>query len=85
LPVVALAADGRVRPSLAALRFCLQHAVWILTFRLSPGGYAIIDDYGEIESCHKAVDDFRQKENTQSRLSPIDADGVFWKKTLNTI
>jgi O-methyltransferase len=48
--------------------------------KLSPGGYAIIDDYGEIESCRKAVDDFRKKENIRSPLTPIDASGVFWRK-----
>jgi Macrocin-O-methyltransferase (TylF) len=36
--------------------------------------------YGEIESCRKAVDDFRQKENIQSPLTPIDVSSVFWKK-----
>jgi len=48
--------------------------------KLSVGGYAIIDDYGEIESCRKAVDDFRASNKIEASLSAIDLSGVYWKK-----
>ena len=49
--------------------------------KLSAGGYVIIDDYGAIESCRKAVNDFRISRNIETPVTPIDASGVFWKKT----
>jgi O-methyltransferase len=48
--------------------------------KLSAGGYAIIDDYGEIETCREAVDDFRASNKIETPLSPIDLSGVYWKK-----
>lgn len=48
--------------------------------KLSVGGYAIIDDYGEIDSCRKAVDDFRANQKIETPLTPIDSCGVYWKK-----
>jgi len=48
--------------------------------KLSAGGYVIIDDYGEIESCRKAAEDFRAKNKIKTPLSWIDLSGVYWKK-----
>lgn len=50
--------------------------------RLSVGGYVIIDDYGAIESCRKAVHDYREMHQIQERIIPVEGDGtgVFWKK-----
>jgi O-methyltransferase len=48
--------------------------------KLSVGGYAIIDDYGEIETCRRAVDDFRASNKIEAPLNPIDLSGVYWKK-----
>jgi O-methyltransferase len=48
--------------------------------RLSMGGYVIIDDYGEIDSCRKAVDDFRASKKIETPLTSIDLSGVYWKK-----
>ena len=48
--------------------------------KLSVGGYAIIDDYGEIEACREAVNDFRASNKIAASLSPIDLSGVCWKK-----
>ena len=44
--------------------------------RLSIGGFVIIDDYGCIEACRQAVDDYRNKQNIQDKLIPIDWSGV---------
>jgi O-methyltransferase len=48
--------------------------------KLSPGGYAIVDDYGAIPTCQQAVDDFRRESGIQEPLEKIDWSGVFWRK-----
>ncbi len=48
--------------------------------RVSPGGFVIIDDYGVIEACRRAVDGFRELRGVQAPLRRIDGSGVFWKK-----
>lgn len=48
--------------------------------KLSVGGYAIVDDYGEIAQCRKAVDDFRTSNQIDAPVIPIDLSGVYWKK-----
>jgi O-methyltransferase len=48
--------------------------------KLSSGGYAIIDDYGEVESCRHAVDDYRVRESISTPLQWVDHSGVFWRK-----
>jgi hypothetical protein len=50
--------------------------------RLSPGGYAIIDDYGEDSwtYCRKAVDDFRRERGIQEPLIGVDAKCYYWRK-----
>lgn len=47
--------------------------------KLSPGGYVIIDDY-EIESCRRAVDDFRRSEDIGTPIREIDWTGVYWRR-----
>ena len=48
--------------------------------RVAKGGYVIIDDYGDFESCRKAVHDFLEKKNLAPDIKPIDSNGVYWKK-----
>jgi O-methyltransferase len=48
--------------------------------RLSPGGYAVIDDYGGLPECRQAVDDFRRREGIGEPIERIDWTGVFWRK-----
>src|SRR2546426_7138312 len=48
--------------------------------KLSHGGYIIIDDYGAIPSCRKAVDDFRRSQGIKSEIRQIDWGGVYWQK-----
>ena len=48
--------------------------------RLTTGGYVIIDDYGGIDACRKAVDDFRGGTRIETPITPIDRLGVYWKK-----
>jgi O-methyltransferase len=48
--------------------------------KLSVGGYVIIDDFGALEVCRKAVDDFRANQHIDAPLTVIDWTGAFWKK-----
>ena len=47
---------------------------------VSPGGFVIIDDYGDIEACRKAVHDYRTNNEITSPIEQIDYSGVFWRK-----
>ncbi|MFT3785907.1 MAG: TylF/MycF/NovP-related O-methyltransferase [Tepidisphaeraceae bacterium] len=48
--------------------------------KLSVGGYCIVDDYGGLEGCRKAVDDYRAKFNITEPIQQIDWTGIFWKR-----
>ncbi len=48
--------------------------------RLSPGGYAIIDDYGAVPACKQAVEDYRARNQITEPIQLIDWTGVFWQK-----
>ncbi|HEY3974200.1 MAG TPA: TylF/MycF family methyltransferase [Candidatus Sulfotelmatobacter sp.] len=56
-------------------------ALQSLYHRVSPGGYVIIDDYGCIPACKKAVDDFRTEQKITEPMREIDWSGVFWEKS----
>lgn len=49
--------------------------------KLSIGGYIIIDDYGAVEGCKKAVHDYREQHGINGEIIPIDWTGVYWRKT----
>lgn len=51
-----------------------------LYHKLSAGGYIIIDDYGTIPACKKAVHDFREKHGITEEIINIDGSGYFWQK-----
>lgn len=48
--------------------------------KLSIGGYIIIDDWGAVEGCKLAVQDYRRQNNITEEIIPIDWAGVYWKK-----
>ena len=48
--------------------------------RLSVGGYVIVDDYGAMESCRTAVDDFRAERGITEEIERIDWTGVYWRR-----
>ncbi len=50
--------------------------------KLSPGGYCIVDDYGALEGCRRAVDDYRAAHGIEEELETIDWAGAFWRKAL---
>ncbi len=51
--------------------------------RLSPGGYVIIDDYGENTwtYCRKAVDEFRIEYNIRDPLLRVDSKCYYWQRS----
>lgn len=49
--------------------------------KLSSGGFAIVDDYGAVAACRKAVTDFRESNQISDPILPIDWTGVYWRKT----
>ena len=51
-----------------------------LYHKLSSGGFIIIDDYGTIPACKKAVHDFRDKNGITEEIINIDDSGYYWQK-----
>ena len=52
--------------------------------KLSPGGYAIVDDYGAVPACRQAVTDYRSRHGIEEPIRTIDWTGVFWRKGRDT-
>lgn len=48
--------------------------------KLSPGGFVIIDDFGAVEGCRLAVEDFRKAHDISEPMEQIDWTGVWWRK-----
>ncbi len=49
--------------------------------KVSPGGYVIVDDYGAVPACAKAIHDFRDQHGITEPLQEIDWAGQFWRKS----
>jgi O-methyltransferase len=47
--------------------------------KLSEGGYIVVDDYGALETCRSAVDDFRREFSIEEPIVGIDWSGVYWR------
>lgn len=47
--------------------------------KLSPGGYAIVDDYF-LQSCAQAVSDYRKAHGITEPIIDIDGMGVYWQR-----
>jgi len=58
-------------------------ALFYLYPKLSLGGYCIVDDWGAIPACKKAVEDYRKVNAIQEEIMIIDWTGIYWKKTQN--
>ena len=54
-------------------------ALRALYHRVAPGGFVVIDDYGAVEACRRAVTDFREQQGITETLLPIDWSGVYWR------
>lgn len=49
--------------------------------KLSVGGFVVIDDYGAIEACRQAVEEFRAAQGITAPVTWIDWTGVYWRRT----
>ncbi len=49
--------------------------------KLSVGGYIIVDDWGAVDGCRKAVEDYRKAHGITDEIKQVDWASVFWKKT----
>jgi O-methyltransferase len=49
--------------------------------KLSVGGFCIIDDYGAVDRCRDAVTAYRSAHGIDDEIVPIDATGVYWRRT----
>jgi hypothetical protein len=48
--------------------------------KLSPGGYLIVDDYGNVAACRQAVHDYRDDHQITEPIERIDWGGAFWRR-----
>lgn len=48
--------------------------------KLSPGGFAIVDDYYSAPPCRQAADDFRRTNAITEEMVRIDWSGAYWRK-----
>jgi O-methyltransferase len=48
--------------------------------RLSVGGYTIVDDYGWVEECRRAVHDYLDAHRIQVAVHRVDDEAVYWQK-----
>ena len=52
--------------------------------RVTPGGFIIVDDYGAVEGCQRAIREFRAARGIEDVMYDIDGYGAFWRKTVET-
>lgn len=57
-----------------------RDALEALYDRLSDGGYVIVDDYGFLEPCRRAVDEFIAARGLDVELDTVDFTRVCWRK-----
>lgn len=48
--------------------------------KLSVGGFVIADDYGALDACKNAVEDYRAKMGISEPITTIDWSGSYWRK-----
>lgn len=48
--------------------------------KLSPGGYAIFDDYQNLSDCRRAIDEYRKQHGIVHEVKKIDLRAVYWQK-----
>lgn len=49
--------------------------------KVSPGGFVIVDDYGAVPACEKAVHDFRDARGITDPIQEVDWTAAFWRKS----
>ena len=56
-------------------------AITPLYDKVAPGGFILVDDYGDFEPCRRAIDEFRAARGIRDPIEKIDWCGVYWRKT----
>jgi hypothetical protein len=56
-------------------------ALGALYDKVSPGGFIIVDDFGAVAGCRKAILEFRERHGITDPLYDIDRYGAYWRKT----
>lgn len=77
-PIAVLRCDGDMYSSTWDILSALYSKV-------SPGGYVIVDDYGVVDTCREAVNNFRSLHRITDTIRPIDQSGVWWKKQADPV
>lgn len=54
-------------------------ALQALGHKVSAGGFIIVDDYGAVEGCRRAIADYRQEKGITAPIQNIDGIGAFWR------
>jgi O-methyltransferase len=49
--------------------------------KVTPGGFVIVDDYGAVSACARAIEDFRTQRDITEPMEKIDWTGVYWRKS----
>jgi hypothetical protein len=49
--------------------------------KVSPGGFVIVDDYGEIAACTKAVHDYRETNGLTEEIVELGWTGAYWRRS----
>jgi O-methyltransferase len=56
-------------------------AIEALYPKLSPGGFCIVDDYGDlVAQCQRAIHDYRDAHGITEEIVDIDGTGAYWRK-----
>lgn len=51
---------------------------------VQPGGYIVLDDYGDWQGCRIATDEFLEKRNLKVKLIQVDYTGFYFQKPRNS-
>lgn len=49
--------------------------------KVSPGGFIIVDDYGDFEPCRQAIHEFRKRHGITDPIEKIDWAGSYWRRS----
>lgn len=49
--------------------------------KVSEGGYVIVDDYGALPACSRAVHDYREQHGITDAILPVDWTAVYWRRS----
>jgi O-methyltransferase len=56
-------------------------AIEALYPKLSPGGFCIVDDYGDlVAQCQRAIHDYRDQHGITEEIVDVDGFGAYWRK-----